>query len=132
MAGMVERRKHRSDIPHEAVSLLLEAAAARSGATAAALADQDGLLLGGAGGDGGLDLERLAALGAERARWGADPAPVDALVEAFAGAEDLYASGIRLGARVYTLTSLGARVRRQQEVAAGLTRILAPILTSAA
>ena len=118
---MIERRRQRSNIPHEAVSLLLGAAAARSGAQAAALADVDGLLLGGAG---AADLDRLAAAGAEGARRGAQAAGEDDALEALAGGEDVYISRIPLGERAYYLTSLGARVRRQQDVAAGLARIL--------
>jgi len=121
---MIERRARRSRIPHEAVSLLMEAAAARSGATAAALADEEGLLLGGAG--EGCDLEKLAALGAECARRSPGSAHVDAMLEALAGEEDLYASPVRVGASTCYLTSLGARIRRQQEVAVGVARILGP------
>ncbi|HSN99068.1 MAG TPA: hypothetical protein VLS89_12315 [Candidatus Nanopelagicales bacterium] len=132
---MIERRRHRSNIPHEAVSLLLGAAAARSGARAAALGDPDGLLLGGAGaGDLGqfAALAALGALGARRsddARRGAGPADVvEDSSEALGGGEDVYTSRIPLGERVYHLISVGARVRRQRELAAGLARILGPCI----
>lgn len=121
---MIERRRHRSPIPHEAVSLLLQAAAARSGATAAALADEEGFLLGGSG--SGCDLDWLAAVGAECARRPPGPAADDAAPWALADDEDLYATPVRVGATTCYLTSLGARIRRQQDVAAGVARILAP------
>jgi hypothetical protein len=106
------------------VSLFLEAAAARSGAAAAVLADDEGLLVGGAG--GGCDLERLAALGAACARRGAAPVPAGPPGEDFPGGEDLYASQVTIGASTCTLASLGARLRRQRDLATGLSRILLP------
>ena len=120
---MLERRTRRSSLPREAVSLLLEAAATRSGAQATALADHHGLLVGGAG--HACDLEQLAALGTHRARLGPDPSPSDEFLETFTCGEDLYASPIGLGRDVYYLISLGARVRRHRDIEAGLLRILA-------
>ena len=126
---MVERRKLRSNLPQEAISLLLSTAAAQSGALAAVLSDEEGLLLGGAGEHH--DLEHLAALGVEHARRGTG-APDDlqeGLLEALVGAEDLYASPIQIGDDVVYLTSLGARVRRHCDIAAGLSRIFGAFCT---
>ena len=59
---MEERRQRRSIVRDEALSLVLAAEAARSGAQAVVLADLDGLLVAGAGDT--IDHDALAALAA--------------------------------------------------------------------
>lgn len=59
-----ERRVRRSSTPAEALELYLNALAERTNARAIAVADPDGLLVGGVGAG---DLEVLAALGADAA-----------------------------------------------------------------
>jgi hypothetical protein len=54
-----DRRMNRSNVPGTALSLALEAAARRSGARAAVLADEQGLLIAGAG--AGYNLDHVAA-----------------------------------------------------------------------
>lgn len=124
---MIDRRKRRSRIPQEALTLYLEAAAARSGAAAAALATGDGLLLGGAGADH--DLDRLAAAGVRCARGAASDGALDEGLDAATRGEDLYASLVTVcGAPCY-LASIGARLSRQRALAADLDRILGPALS---
>jgi hypothetical protein len=54
-----ERRMNRSNVPGIALTLALAAAARRSGARAAVLADEQGLLVAGAG--AGFNLDHVAA-----------------------------------------------------------------------
>jgi hypothetical protein len=61
-----ERRRRRSELAHEAITLLLESLRQKAGLEAVALTTRDGLLLGGAGPR--LDLEWMGALGASSAR----------------------------------------------------------------
>jgi len=119
---MIDRRMRRSRVPREALTLYLEAAAARSGAAAAALATSDGRLLGGAGADH--DLERIAALGAACAGGGAAGGSLDAVVDHEMRGEDLYASTVTVGGAPCCLASVGARLPRQRALAADLDRIL--------
>jgi hypothetical protein len=124
---MTERRKNRSDVPHEAVALYLAAATRGTGVRAVALAGEEGALLGGAG--GGEHLELLAALGASCAGREAHDDRLAGLVDAFSEGDDFYASRLPVGERTLYLASLGARVPRQKALAAHLGRILAPGLS---
>lgn len=69
----MERRNRRSPNPSVALGYYLESLAARHAWTAAALADDDGLLLGGASRH--IDLEAVAAVAPLVAREGAATAP---------------------------------------------------------
>lgn len=126
---MTERRKHRSDVPHEAIALYLSAATRGSGVRAVALAGEEGVLIGGAGGE---HLELLAALGAsyaEREEVAPEADGLAGVLDAFSGGEDFYASRLTVGDKTLYLASLGARVPRQRALAAHLGRILAPVLS---
>jgi hypothetical protein len=61
-----ERRRRRSELAHEAITLFLESLREKAGLQAVALTTKDGLLLGAAGEK--LDLEWMGALGASSAR----------------------------------------------------------------
>jgi len=61
-----ERRRRRSELAHEAITLFLESLREKAGLRAVALTTRDGLLLGGAGTE--VDLEWMGALGASSAR----------------------------------------------------------------
>jgi hypothetical protein len=111
-----DRRVRRSHLPGEALRLYLEALARQRDLAALVLSDDRGPVAGVA--DGGIDLGRLAAAGEACAR-GQDPR-LDEW-----GEEDLYAHGWSLGARTFTLTSLGARVPRVQDVISTVSRIAA-------
>lgn len=62
----IERRKTRSEVPHEALSLYLDSMARRGSLAAVALASDDGLLLAASSGD--YDGEGLAAISVARER----------------------------------------------------------------
>ena len=102
-----ERRKNRSEVPQEAMSLFLEAIAARNSLKALTLANEDGFLVAGAG--SGCNLARAA---------------ITSLVEDVTGGEDLFASAMTVAGQTLYLTSVGARVPRQKEAAETLQRIL--------
>jgi hypothetical protein len=123
---MIERRRNRSDIPHEAVAHYLAATTAGSGVLAVALASEEGAFLGGAGRAD--TLEQLAALGVRCADRVAGDVPLDELVDAVSGGEDFYASRLTVCSKTLYLASLGARVPRQKVIATDLGRILAPVL----
>lgn len=157
---MIERRKNRSDAPHEAAALYLDAAASACGAQAVALSREGGDLLAGAGRDH--NLTALAILGAglgaalrasldtyrvrdpdrgprEAARGALPDAPdagslaagdLDAMAERVTQGEDLYTSRLTIRGTTLYLASVGARVPRQRVVEDSLGRILAPILGS--
>jgi hypothetical protein len=118
-----ERRKNRSEIPQEAMALYLASIAARNSLKALALANEDGLLVAGAG--GGYNLEWLAALGPVCADGEPSNGALGTLVEDVTGGEDLYASAVKIGDQTLYLTSVGARLPRQKEAIATIRRILA-------
>lgn len=118
-----ERRKNRSEVPQEAISLFLEAIAARNSLKALALANEDGFLVAGAG--RGCNLEWLAALGPVCASPEGARAAITSLIEDVTGGEDLFASAVTIAGQTLYLTSVGARVPRQKEAAETLQRILA-------
>lgn len=119
----IERRKNRSDVPHEALVLYLTAVAQRSSLKALALANEDGFLVAGTG--RGYDLEWLAAFGPVCAEGRGMSGSLETLVENVTGGDDLYASAVKIGNATLYLTSVGARVPRQREAAEALGRILA-------
>lgn len=118
-----ERRKNRSEVPHEALALYLAAVAAKNSLKALALANEDGFLVAGIG--GGYNLDWLAALAPICAAGGSMNAALETLVENVTGGEDLYASTVQIGSDTLYLTSVGARLSRQKEAAETLGRILA-------
>jgi len=58
-----ERRRRRSDDPITALSFFLQSVLKQRGLKAAAISDQDGLLLAGAAAETSIDLDTLAAVG---------------------------------------------------------------------
>lgn len=62
-----DRRRTRSEVPSEAIALLLEATRERSSVRGIALSDADGFALAGAG---DIDADELAMIGAHRALSG--------------------------------------------------------------
>lgn len=125
-AVRLEQRRNRSEVPQEAACLYLEAAAERCEARALALASEDGLLV--ASTRGGYDMHGIAAVGAACANGHAEGPLLDRMMDKLAPGEDLYASGVTIGDKVFYLTSVGARVRSVKSAAADLARILGPVL----
>ncbi|WP_437784709.1 hypothetical protein [Sorangium sp. So ce1097] len=130
----MKQQKTPSDVPRDAVERCLVEAMQGSGARAVALAGEEGLLLGGAGGLGSAggpggddELALLAALGAGCADKIAGYAELDELVDAVAGGDDFYASRLTVCDRTLYLASIGARVPQQKKIAAELGKILAPV-----
>ncbi|WP_437681048.1 hypothetical protein [Sorangium sp. So ce131] len=124
----MKQPKAPTDVPRDAVGRCLENATLGSGVRAVALAGEQGTLLGGAGGDE--DLALLAALGAGCADKISGYAELDEIVDAVAGGDDFYATRLTVCDRTFYLASIGARVPRQNKVAAELGRILAPVLSA--
>lgn len=134
---MHERRTHRSETPHEAAHLFLQAVAARHGLEALALTNEDGLLMAGAStpAASGLDLEWIGAVGCVCAVRGRRGPSLGALVERATGGRHLEAAEIRVrGERLY-LAGVGQQVSAGwagPEVAAGIERILSRSLPAVA
>ncbi len=114
-----ERRVLRSADPSQAIRIFLAKNAGEPGVLAAAIASDDGLLLGGVGNE---DLDALAAVGAamdagrdvakhcDRQGW---------------SPRTLFAQRLRVGSDDFTLTTLGAPMFATDDVSALLSRILA-------
>ena len=116
-----ERRRHRSEVIPEAVSLYLEALAARSQASALALANEDGLLVAGTRGD--YDLEGLAGLGASSVMRSMG----EELFDAVGRGQDVYAHEVTIRGETFFLTSVGRRIPKVCDAVHALDRILAPV-----
>ncbi len=124
----MEQRNRPSDVPHDAVGRYLASVTQGSGVRAVALAGEEGSLLGGVG--DAEELALLAALGAGCADRVAGYAELDELVDAVSGGDDFYATRLTVCDRTLYLASIGARVPRQQKVAAELGRLLSPVLSA--
>ena len=116
-----ERRRHRSDVIPEAVSLYLEALAERCNASALALANEDGLLVAGTRGD--YDLEGLAGLGATSPMR----STAEDLLDQVSGGQDVYSHEVTIGGETFYLASIGARVPKVRDAVSALSRILSPV-----
>jgi hypothetical protein len=116
-----ERRRHRSEVIPEAVSLYLEALAARCNASALALANEDGLLVAGTRGD--YDLEGLAGLGATRPMLSS----AEDLLDEVSRGEDVYSHEVCIRGETFYLASIGARVPKVRDAVSALDRILSPV-----
>ncbi|MEZ4311374.1 MAG: hypothetical protein R3F14_25335 [Polyangiaceae bacterium] len=120
----IERRKVRSNVRSEAVSLFLEHNAARAGVRAVVLSDMSGFLIGGTG---DIDQTVLAAIGPLFVT-GSSPSLSDqteALVEDVVKNHDLYASRVQLDDRTLILTSIGGRFPEHRRAERAFQRILA-------
>lgn len=120
-----ERRRNRSELPHEAARLYLDAMAARSGLRALALASDDGLLVAGTRGD--YDCEGLAAIGVAREN---KLKVRRELVDAVTRGDELHASRMDIAGSIFYLTSVGSSKPRAEDAVGALHRILAPALPS--
>ncbi len=114
-----ERRILRSADPSRAIRLFLAQNADDAGLRAAAVASDDGLLLGGVGND---DLEALAALGSAKGS-GRDVAQACAREGWLA--EGLYATALQAGEHRFTVATLGAPLSAANDVQSLLGRLLA-------
>lgn len=116
----VDRRVRRSSARSVALSFFLEDLAERSGARAAVVCSEDGLLVGGVG---DLDLDALAAV-APVVVAGTGSRREEGWIDDVAGGDDLYASTIVVGSRCLVLASVGGRLRKRREAAETIGRIL--------
>jgi hypothetical protein len=121
-----ERRKNRSDLPHEAAAMYLETVASTHGMGALTVANEDGLLVAGTGGS--YHLPWLAALGSVCASRTMRYPALDTLVHDVTGGKNLYATAFSVRGEMFYLTSIGVPVPQAGEAAAALGRILARVL----
>jgi hypothetical protein len=122
----MDRRNHRSDLPHEAAAIYLQAIASAHGLFALAVANEDGLLVAGTGGS--FHLPWLAALGSVCASRPARYPALDTLIHDVTGGRKLYATAFDVRGETFYLTSVGAPVPRKDDAAAAIGRILAGVL----
>lgn len=117
----MERRNRRSPNPSVALGYYLESLAARHAWAAAALADEDGLLLGGASRN--IDLEAVAAVAPLVAREGATTAP-DGFLGLVTRGQPLSVWPVEVqGSRMH-LAAVGPAVAPSADAARAMTRIL--------
>jgi hypothetical protein len=116
----IERRTVRSNTPQEALTLALAAAARRSGAKAAVIADDDGLLVAGTG--EGFDHSWVAAFA---------PVDVDLLrhrrddVLRVTRGHELFAAPIWVSGKVLFFAAVGGSAADVRGIEAAADRILA-------
>lgn len=115
---MQDRRKHRSGSRNEALRLLLESVLRRSDASAIAVVDEYGLVVGGAGDEHQLDI--LGAV-AEPAALG----PMSEACEQLTDGTDVLSRAVRTSHGTMFLAALGERVPRMHEAARSVERIFA-------
>lgn len=115
-----ERRKRRSEQPTVALGLFLESLARRQAYEAIALADDDGLLLGGSG--KAVDPEAMAAVAPMAAR-NVEHAP-DGLLGLVTRGRPLNVWGVTLDGQSFHLVTVGAAVSPPQDTWEALGRIL--------
>jgi hypothetical protein len=130
---MHDRRTTRSTIPAEAARLFLQSAVDRHALAALTLANEDGLLVAGAGRAGhDLDLSWVAAVGCVCAIKGRRGPSLGSLVERVTMGDHLESAEITLrGERLY-LAAVGGKMPPLAELSAGIERILARSLPAAA
>lgn len=114
-----ERRILRSTEPSRAIRIFLAKNAGEPGLKAAAVASDDGLLLGGVGDE---DLDALAALGCAK---GAGHDVAERCEHQGWGDEALFTRRINIGEDTFTIASVGAPLHATTEVEALLGRLLA-------
>jgi len=118
----MERRNRRSPNPSVALGYYLESLAARHAWTAAALADDDGLLLGGASRH--IDLEAVAAVAPLVAREASATAP-DGFLGLVTRGQPLSVWSVDIqGGRMH-LAAVGPAVEPTAEAERAISRILA-------
>jgi len=115
---MQNRRTKRSEVPDEALQLLMEALLDRSEVRAVALIEDNGRILAGTGMP--RDLVGLALIAKPLARG--EPC-LD--VEEVTRGTDVLTRGFRAGGRTVYLAALGTRVRHMTEAVRGVERIMA-------
>ncbi|MCK6571079.1 hypothetical protein L6V77_08235 [Myxococcota bacterium] len=115
-----ERRRRRSASPSEALGLYFESLAARHAWEAVALADDDGLLLGGAGKN--VDQEGIAAIAPVAARE-PEHAP-EGLLGLVTRGRPLRVWGVTLDGQTFHLATVGATTAPPAETYSALGRIL--------
>jgi hypothetical protein len=113
-----DRRRVRSDIPSEAISLLLEATAERSSLRGIALSNAEGIALAGSG---DIDADELAMLGTQRAISGAFDGVGLGLLEK---GEALYTATIDVEGSPFILSAIGKSEPDARHVFAAVERIL--------
>jgi hypothetical protein len=115
-----ERRRRRSASPSEALGLYFESLAARYAWEAVALADDDGLLLGGAG--KGVDQEGIAAIAPVAARE--HEHPPEGLLGLVTRGRPLRVWGVSLDGQSFHLATVGGTAAPPAEAYSALGRIL--------
>jgi len=114
-----ERRRRRSAFPTEALGLYFESLAARHAWEAVALADDDGLLLGGAGKN--IDQVGIAAIAPVAAREH-EHAP-EGLLGLVTRGRPLRVWGVTLDGQTFHLATVGATTAPPEETYSALGRI---------
>jgi len=114
-----ERRRKRSELVQEAVSLYFEAVMERCRIKAMALANEDGLLVAGAG--RGYDHEWLAALAvAENGEHHAD------VIEEVTRGEGMISADVAICGRMLRISAVGKDRIPVEDTSVALSRIFAP------
>jgi hypothetical protein len=121
-----DRRKHRSEAPHEAAGLYLESVASRNNLRALTLSGEDGLLFASTRGE--LDCRTIAAVGAARGRYGWR-IPCEIVNTGIKAGERMHTSRIDISGQTYYLTSVGSVIPWARSVEGALRRILGPALS---
>ena len=120
LAMIQNRRRRRSGERGEALAYYFESLAEREGIEAVALVDERGGLLCGSGTAHGVyDMDEIARAAAMTVD-GSEPDGIDAITQG----NDFYACRIEAGGKSYVVTSLGKRVRRVNDAAKAVERIL--------
>lgn len=115
---MIERRTKRSTQKDEALQFLMEAIADRSEVEAVALVDRQGSIVAGTGTP--RDLQGIAKIAGPVAR-GEECDEFDAVT----ASTDLFLRTVDAGPESYFLVALGSRVRKMNDAAMAVTRIVA-------
>jgi hypothetical protein len=119
-----ERRKRRSEMVQEAVRLYFEAVMERSRIKAMALANEDGLLVAGAG--KGYDHEWLAALAVSEGEHLSD------IIEEVTRGEGLIACDVAIHGRTLRLSAVVPGGVPVEDTSRALSRIFAPFFGAGA
>jgi len=113
-----DRRRVRSDIPAEAIALLLQATAERSTLRGIALSNAEGVALAGSG---DIDADELAMLGTQRAISGSFSAIGLGMLER---GEALFTAAIEVEGSPFILSAIGKSEPDAAHVFAAVERIL--------
>lgn len=114
-----ERRRRRSEMIQEAVRLYFEAVMERNRIKAMALANEDGLLVAGAG--GGYDLEWLAVLGVV-----GHEGHVDDMIQEVSRGEGVESWDVAICGRRLRVSAVGRGRHPSEDTSVALSRIFAP------